>query len=177
MDQEQLNAIKERVAKATPGPWEYDEDERGIWNKGGFNYLGTVTLSHNSAEFIAHAREDVPALVAEVEYLRGMLRDTRKIVRQKVKEVKTLQNACKNHKAKQEALEFHLKVSIHHAEELDVELEAEVTENEQLRKALEFYAEETKYERVELFDGDKEIYIERDGGEIARQALKGEARI
>jgi len=104
MNQEQLNAIKERVAKATPGPWEYDEEERGIWNKGGFNYLGTVTLSHNSAEFIAHAREDVPALVAEVEYLRGMLRDTRKIVRQKVKEVKTLQNACKNHKAKQEAL-------------------------------------------------------------------------
>ncbi|MGE6602619.1 hypothetical protein ACQKEY_12920 [Lysinibacillus fusiformis] len=73
MNQEQLNAIKERVAKATPGPWEYDEDERGIWNKGGFNYLGTVTLSHNSAEFIAHSREDVPALVAEVEKLLKLL--------------------------------------------------------------------------------------------------------
>lgn len=73
MNPEQLNAIKERVAKATQGPWEYDEDERGIWNKGGFNYLGTVTLSHNSAEFIAHAREDVPALVAEVERLRQVL--------------------------------------------------------------------------------------------------------
>jgi len=73
MNQKQLNAIKERVAKASHGPWEYDEDERGIWNKGGFNYLGTVTLSHNSAQFIAHAREDVPALVAEVERLHKAL--------------------------------------------------------------------------------------------------------
>lgn len=47
-------------------------------------------------------------------------------------------------------------------------------EIERLRKALEFYAEETKYERVELCDGEKEIYIERDGGEIARQALEGD---
>lgn len=73
MNQEQLNAIKERVAKATPGPWEYDNEERGIWNNGGFNYLGTVTLSHVDAEFIANAREDVPALVAEVERLRETL--------------------------------------------------------------------------------------------------------
>lgn len=173
MDQEQINAIKKRLAKTSVGPWIVVEEEF-IQNVSGV--VGAIHFSKD-AHFIAHARKDVPALVAEVEYLRGMLRDTRKIVRQKVKEVKTLQNACKNHKAKQEALEFHLKVSIHHAEELDVELEAEVTENEQLRKALEFYAEETKYERVELCDGDKEIYIERDSGEIARQALKGEARI
>lgn len=71
MDQERLNAIKERVAKAAPGPWQYDEEERGIWNKDGFNYLGAVTLSHNDAEFIAHTREDVPALVAEVEHLKN----------------------------------------------------------------------------------------------------------
>lgn len=71
MDQERLNAIKERVAKAASGPWQYDEEERGIWNKDGFNYLGTVTLSHNDAKFIAHTREDVPALVAEVERLKN----------------------------------------------------------------------------------------------------------
>ncbi|TKI63180.1 hypothetical protein FC756_18515 [Lysinibacillus mangiferihumi] len=110
----------------------------------------------------------------EVEHLREMLRNTRKTLRHKVSEVKTLQNACKKHKAKQAALEFQLKVSIMHAQELDAELEAEVAENEQLREALEFYSDETKYERVELCDGDKEIYIERDGGEIARQALWGE---
>ncbi|MFK5708631.1 hypothetical protein [Lysinibacillus boronitolerans] len=146
MKQEQLNAIKERVAKATLGPWKVvKSEETGVqigttWESGQLkNCVPVVTTAHgvefvtiyindNNSDFIAHAREDVPALVAEVEYLRGMLRDTRKIVRQKVKEVKTLQNACKNHKAKQEALEFHLKVSIHHAEGLDGELEAEVTE-------------------------------------------------
>lgn len=78
MNQEQLNAIKERVAKATPGPWEYDEEDRGIWNKGALNYLGTVTLSHIDAEFITHAREDVPALVAEVERLQKRLEQTEK---------------------------------------------------------------------------------------------------
>lgn len=71
MDLERLNAIKDRVAKAAPGPWQYDEEERGIWNKDGFNYLGTVTLSHNDAEFIAHNREDVPALIAELERLKN----------------------------------------------------------------------------------------------------------
>lgn len=186
MNQEQLNAVKERVAKATSGPWEYDNEERGIWNNGGFNYLGTVTLSHIDADFIANAREDVPALVAEVEYLREMLRDTRKIVRRKVSEVKTLQNACKKHKAKQEALEFQLKVSIMHAEELDEELEAEVAENEQLREALEFYANQENWKRHNTsepypLDGGYEAptwepsEIEFDEGKKARQALGGEA--
>jgi len=75
MNQKQLNAIKERVTKATPGPWEYDEEDRGIWNKGALNYLGTVTLSHIDAEFITHARDDVPALVEEVERLREVVKE------------------------------------------------------------------------------------------------------
>ena len=73
MNQEQLNAIKERVAKATQGPWEYDEEDRGIWNKGALNYLGTVKLPNKDANFIAHSREDVPALIAEVERLHKAL--------------------------------------------------------------------------------------------------------
>ncbi|MEK5069791.1 hypothetical protein [Sporosarcina sp. FSL K6-1508] len=40
-----------------------------------------------------------------------------------------------------------------------------------LRQALEFYADETKYEKIEGYDGETEIYIERDCGEKARQAL------
>lgn len=49
MNKEQLNAIKERVAKATPGEWFYN--------------------SYTVAQFVAHARQDVPALIAEVERL------------------------------------------------------------------------------------------------------------
>jgi len=67
---EQLNAIKERAEKVTLGPWELDTDDNGIWNKGGKNYLGQVTLSTADAKFIAASREDIPQLVAEVERLR-----------------------------------------------------------------------------------------------------------
>lgn len=176
MNQEQLNVIKERVAKATSGPWESEETTEGhidIFNPNqdyAICQTGNETydcLNEGDTEFIKHAITDVPALIAEVEYLREMLRDTRKIVRHKVSEVKTLQNACKKHKAKQEALEFQLKVSIMHAEELDEELEAEVAENEQLREIVkEFidYWATTKDTRPLL-----EIVTD------ARQALGGEA--
>ncbi len=46
LTQDDLNMIKERAEKVTHGPWYAD------------------------AEFIAHAREDIPRLVAEVERLR-----------------------------------------------------------------------------------------------------------
>ncbi|MEY2354758.1 hypothetical protein [Lysinibacillus capsici] len=83
MNQEQLNAVKERVAKATPGPWEIDRNSddcdfiTDIW----FNQDGDHVEVHDksvmqsvlNAEFIAHSREDVPALVAEVERLREAL--------------------------------------------------------------------------------------------------------
>lgn len=63
---EQLNAIKERAAKATPGPW-YHNRHNEISTPNGARLAQTVTGL--DAEFIAHAREDVPALVAEVERL------------------------------------------------------------------------------------------------------------
>lgn len=84
MKQEQLNAIKERVTKATKGPWEvaYDTDDRDhvvdIWFDGEDN--GHAEIHDNNfgnapynAKFISHAREDVPALVAEVERLQKLL--------------------------------------------------------------------------------------------------------
>lgn len=161
--QEQLNAIKERVAKAKSGPWDINRNSdddvfvTDIWfdgEDGGHVEIhgDTVASSIYNAEFIAHAREDVPALVAEVEYLRGMLRDTRKIVRQKVNEIKTLQNACKNHKAKQEAL---------------------VAENKRLSETLCFYGDLSKY--VIIAHMNKETDLAVDLGEKARQALGGKA--
>ncbi|GAB0167480.1 hypothetical protein LSPCS325_09170 [Lysinibacillus sp. CTST325] len=175
MDQKQLNAIKERVANATPGPWVSEETAEGHIDILSPNEYYTICQTQNenidclnegNTEFIKHSITDVTALVVEVERLREMLRGTRKTVRLKVKEVKTLQNACKKHKAKQEALEFQLKVSIRHAEELDEELESEVAENEQLRKALE------KIMEVEapIMEG-----CETSAYKIARQALGGEA--
>ncbi|GEM_PF-2276756 len=87
MNKEQLNAIKERVAKATPGEWFYDSytvctDE--IFDGDG-GLIETVTIDYadrhgdvhskeeTDAQFVAHARQDVPALIAEVERLREAL--------------------------------------------------------------------------------------------------------
>jgi hypothetical protein len=92
---EQLQAIRERCGRATPGPWiwyhpaEFRHDIRLAWGgkhpRGG--YLARLTHSHSrqfsggaggahddpreeDADFIAHARMDVPALLAELERVR-----------------------------------------------------------------------------------------------------------
>lgn len=69
MNQEQLNAIKKRVAKASVGPW-FVVEEEFIQNVS--SVIGAIHFSRD-AHFIAHAREDVPALVVEVERLREAL--------------------------------------------------------------------------------------------------------
>lgn len=85
MNQGQLNAIKERVAKAKSGPWDINRNSdddvfvTDIWfdgEDGGHVEIhgDTVASSIYNAEFIAHAREDVPALVVEVERLREVLK-------------------------------------------------------------------------------------------------------
>ena len=66
-----LEAIKARIKSATPGPWE-------VWNDREITQADTLkafvveqpaTCRPADAEFIAHARTDVEALVAEVERL------------------------------------------------------------------------------------------------------------
>jgi len=78
--QPDTTAIKARLAKATPGPWEVFEgedlfthepdycvifrewsDKEGRWQEDS----GELTLAN--AEFIAHAREDIPALLSRLE--------------------------------------------------------------------------------------------------------------
>lgn len=86
MNPEQLNAIKERAEKATPGPWlvapeKCGPEGQGVYESDGFGCICEVgdpyprgnNRPQENMEFIAHAREDVPALVAEVERLRKAL--------------------------------------------------------------------------------------------------------
>lgn len=54
LTQDDLNMIKERAEKVTHGPWYAD------------------------AEFIAHAREDIPRLVAEIERLREAIKTAKR---------------------------------------------------------------------------------------------------
>lgn len=72
-----LAAIKARVEAATPGPWEAQDDgeifapEQDGWWPSVVRADMSTAASAEDAAFIASAREDVPALVAEVERLRG----------------------------------------------------------------------------------------------------------
>ena len=78
---ERLREIKERCERATPGPWEV-EGRGGAHMNGARDYYIVVRggdirnaslWTLEDAEFAAHAREDVPALVAEVERLWRIL--------------------------------------------------------------------------------------------------------
>lgn len=73
---EELTQIKERAERLVDEKWYYDgeticESQRGNPVITGTT-LGDVWMSDNVGEFIAHAREDVPRLVAEVKRLRTM---------------------------------------------------------------------------------------------------------
>lgn len=88
-----LDAIEQRAAAATPGPWWVVRDNAdGFYGEDAYNVHGgeNVAIAQGGpvedggpdvgacdradAEFIAHAREDVPALVAEVKRLHADVR-------------------------------------------------------------------------------------------------------
>lgn len=73
-----LAAIRERAAAATEGPWTWashttaDGDEWAVFDPADHALASNRDGWAPDAEFIAHAREDVPALLAEVERLRAI---------------------------------------------------------------------------------------------------------
>lgn len=75
MTDQELAAIEARVNAATAGPWEaycnYDE----CWTLDGPIANGPDMMPKGDAIFIAHARTDVPALVAEVRRLKWLVRE------------------------------------------------------------------------------------------------------
>lgn len=81
MTEEQLKAIKERADNATPGPWysvpsTFDNPAQiCVFKDGDYSIEITDDLDDLDAEFIAQARNDVPALIAEVERLHEALSD------------------------------------------------------------------------------------------------------
>lgn len=97
MNKEQLDVIKERVAKATPGEWigdyggvetthkDFQKVSGGVYgehnticNTFDGEYIENSNAIHDS-RFIAHARQDVPALIAEVERLQQFEKQVQQI--------------------------------------------------------------------------------------------------
>jgi hypothetical protein len=85
LNAEELEVIRKRAEEATPGPWKcggdkfgdivvYSPECRGFHNNGG-EVAGLNYGSDPDAGFIAHAREDVPKLLAEIERLRRALEE------------------------------------------------------------------------------------------------------
>lgn len=149
---EQLNAIKERAentsfdkAYVKGDPWKGYE----VKNEGNGIVIAEVP-NGTDAEFIAHAREDVPALVAEVERLNTVKH--------------RLNSEVELYRKQYEGTQIQLSES-----------EAEI---ERLRKALEFYADEQSYEYEVLSIEDdgtencEEPLVVRENGKLAREALE-----
>lgn len=75
MTDEELQAIQERESKAAPPKWRVSVTSRGPFLLGPFGAGGPLFMDEDDAVFIAHARQDIPALRAEVEFLKGLVRD------------------------------------------------------------------------------------------------------
>ena len=80
MTQERLDAIQARVDGATGGPWGcYGDGAHEVFDAGEYSdgdrgeVVAAVIDKLSDAVFIAEAREDIPALLAEVERLRARL--------------------------------------------------------------------------------------------------------
>jgi len=90
MTEDELKRIEERESKATKGPWETGDGSPEFYHEGrdavvcldlatieGMAVLAKLNFHlpnwENDSEFIAHARTDIPALVAEVRRLNKVI--------------------------------------------------------------------------------------------------------
>ena len=85
MKTEELKAIEERAAKAWRGPWAcvIDTDRGPFDGRPRYEivsrddvqpgYSVSAVMEPEDCEFMAHARADIPALIAEVRKLRSVL--------------------------------------------------------------------------------------------------------
>ena len=76
MSGDRLEEIRARVDAATAGPWtadrdlaDYDAGLHNVWEgiEGGYRAVAHDIFAFADAEFIAHAREDIPCLLSRLE--------------------------------------------------------------------------------------------------------------
>lgn len=84
MTEDELDAIEARANAAQPGPWPLPGERMSPGGSGGPNYDERLPLDHEGCDvwpwhtdenmaFAYRARDDVPALVAEVRRLRDAI--------------------------------------------------------------------------------------------------------
>lgn len=80
MDLNQIISIQERCDKATPGPWisfieGRDHTSGSSFIKTAGEDIELTGVATDDQDFIAAARQDIPALIEEVYRLRRLLED------------------------------------------------------------------------------------------------------
>lgn len=122
MTQQRLDEIRARCDKATRGPWIYDkrvgcvavyhgekaccidetEGRRLFYADGflekeadGYTRWKTNPADCTNAAFIAHARQDIPALLAEVERLRAEVERFRAKRNETIDAIENLMESCR----------------------------------------------------------------------------------
>jgi hypothetical protein len=77
LTQAELNAIKERAEKATPGPWSFDGDFtariNGMLEPVIYAGYGELFVRDEDIDFITSAHTDITKLAAEVERLKNAI--------------------------------------------------------------------------------------------------------
>ena len=194
MSEKELAEIEARAEAATSGPW-YSEDQGKVSQKGTpYHFVGVVAIVTDPAtpsakrdqNFIAHARQDVPALCEEVRRLNGELAMAMDAVdelsRQMVEiERLTAENALAQTEAERRRNELTVM--------LNERLLPMEQENKRLRAALEPFAkmaeEISELERQALEAGYSKYFliVGKDGKALefsdfrrALEALKGGAQ-
>ena len=100
MNSQCIAEIKVREQAATPGPWRYSDAACEIWNEEGDTVVGgvdseEVSISDTDTAFIAHARTDIPALLAEVERLNVIAEQRYQLYDGALTKIATLEKALK----------------------------------------------------------------------------------
>lgn len=72
LSDEELSKITQRAEKATKGPWEWDDGHRQCsYLAGTLIMMGdTYENGEEDADFIAHSRTDIPALLSHIAALK-----------------------------------------------------------------------------------------------------------
>lgn len=89
MSERELAEIRARAEKATKGPWRafvlngvravmQGDDEVIKWT--GFDGSDFQTGNARNCRFIAHARTDIPALLAEIDRLRELMKEAATLI-------------------------------------------------------------------------------------------------
>jgi len=78
MTERELDEIRDRHDRATPGPWKAWVEGRDHTSGSSFVQTGGEDIEMSGAttadyDFIAHAKQDVPRLLAEIRRLRALV--------------------------------------------------------------------------------------------------------